>query len=109
VPASGGRRPQVNVHVRLEDLEARARATCLDFDGGLSPASLRMLCCDAAVVPVVLDGAGQSLDVGRMTRVIPDGLRSHRPRPRLRPLRQAAQLVRSAPHPALGPRRRNPV
>ncbi|MGE3664567.1 MAG: HNH endonuclease, partial [Pseudonocardia sp.] len=27
------------------------------------------------VVPVVLNGAGQPLDVGRATRVIPDGLR----------------------------------
>jgi len=34
-----------------------------------------MLCCDAAVVPIVLDGKGQPLDVGRATRVIPDGLR----------------------------------
>lgn len=75
VPACGGRRPQVNVLVRLEDLEDRARAAALDFGGTLSPASLRMLCCDAAVVPIVLGGAAQPLDVGRMTRVIPDGLR----------------------------------
>jgi hypothetical protein len=34
-----------------------------------------MLCCDAAAVPIVLDGKGQPLDVGRATRVIPDGLR----------------------------------
>ncbi len=75
VPASGGRRPQVNVLIRLEDLEQRARGACLEFGGGLSAESLRMLCCDAAVVPIVLDGASQPLDVGRMTRVIPDGLR----------------------------------
>jgi 5-methylcytosine-specific restriction protein A len=75
VPACGGRRPHLNVLVRLEDLENRARSACLDFGGGLSPESLRMLCCDAAVVPVVLGGKGQPLDVGRSTRVIPDGLR----------------------------------
>jgi hypothetical protein len=75
VPACGGRRPHLNVLVRLEDLEHRARAACLDFGGGLSPESLRMLCCDAAVVPIVLDGRGQPLDVGRATRTIPDGLR----------------------------------
>jgi hypothetical protein len=34
-----------------------------------------MLACDAAVVPVVLNGKGQPLDVGRLTRTIPDGLR----------------------------------
>lgn len=71
----GGRRPQLSVLVHLDDLERRARAACLDFGGTLRPESLRMLACDAAVVPVVLDGAGQPLDVGRATRTIPDGLR----------------------------------
>ena len=75
VPACGGRRPHLSVLVRLEDLENRARAACLDFGGTLSPESLRMLCCDAAVIPVVLGGRGQPLDVGRLTRTIPDGLR----------------------------------
>jgi hypothetical protein len=75
VPDCGGRRPHLNVLVRLEDLENRARAACLDFGGSLSPESLRMLCCDAAVVPIVLAGKGQPLDVGRATRTIPDGLR----------------------------------
>ena len=75
VPECGGHRPHVNVLVRLEDLQSRARAACLDFGGVMSPEALRMLCCDAAVVPVVMNGAGQPLDVGRATRTIPDGLR----------------------------------
>ncbi len=75
VPECGGHRPHVNVLIRLEDLENRARAPCLDFGGPVAAASLRMLCCDAAVVPIVLDGQGQPLDVGRATRTIPDGLR----------------------------------
>jgi 5-methylcytosine-specific restriction protein A len=58
LPDCGGHRPHLSVLVRLEDLEHRARAGCLDFGGTLSPQDLRMLCCDAAVVPVVLDGAG---------------------------------------------------
>ena len=74
-PARGGERPHLSVVVRLEDLENRARAGCLELGGDLSPDALRMLCCDARVVPVVLGGAGQPLDVGRATRVIPDGLR----------------------------------
>jgi Domain of unknown function (DUF222)/HNH endonuclease len=75
VPACGGRRPHLTVTVRLEELERRARTAALDFGGVLSPEGLRMLCCDAAVVPVVLGGAGQPLDIGRMTRVVPDGIR----------------------------------
>jgi hypothetical protein len=71
----GGRRPHLNVILRLEDLENRARAAVLDFGGTLSPESLRMLACDAAIVPIVMNGAGQPLDVGRATRTVPDGLR----------------------------------
>jgi Domain of unknown function (DUF222)/HNH endonuclease len=75
VPEAGGHRPHINVLIRLEDLENRARAAALDFGGGISPEGLRMLCCDAAVVPIVMNGKGQPLDVGRATRTIPDGLR----------------------------------
>ena len=75
VPECGGHRPHLNVLIRLEDLENRAQAACLDFGGPVAPESLRMLCCDAAVVPVVVNGKGQPLDVGRATRTIPDGLR----------------------------------
>jgi hypothetical protein len=63
------------VLIRLEDLERRARSAMLDFGGRLSPESLRMLACDAGVVPIVMNGAGQPLDVGRSTPVVPDGLR----------------------------------
>jgi len=75
LPETGGRRPHLNVLIRLEDLEARARSAMLDFGGRMTPEALRMLACDAAVVPIVMNGAGQPLDVGRSTRVIPDGLR----------------------------------
>ncbi|MDN5751598.1 MAG: HNH endonuclease, partial [Pseudonocardia sp.] len=75
LPERGGRRPHLTVLIRLEDLENRARAGMLDLGGTLSPESLRMIACDAAVIPVVLDGKGQPLDVGRLTRVVPDGLR----------------------------------
>ncbi|WP_219414300.1 HNH endonuclease signature motif containing protein [Pseudonocardia nigra] len=75
VPDTGGRRPHLNVLIRLQDLEDRARSAVLDFGGTLTPESLRMLACDAGVIPIVLNGAGQPLDVGRSTRTIPDGLR----------------------------------
>ena len=91
VPECGGRRPHVNVLIRLEDLENRARAACLDFGGPVAPESLRMLCCDAAVVPIVMSGKGQPLDVGRITRTIPDGLR-----------RAVAARDRGCSHPGCG-------
>ncbi len=75
LPHTGGRRPVVSVLIRLDDLQGRVRAATLDFGGPLTPASLRMLACDAGIVPIVLNGAGQPLDVGRLTRTVPDGLR----------------------------------
>ena len=91
LPDAGGHRPHLNVLIRLEDLENRARAGCLDFGGPVAPESLRMLCCDAAVVPIVLNGKGQPLDVGRSTRTIPDGLR-----------RAVAARDRGCAHPGCG-------
>jgi hypothetical protein len=91
LPERSGQRPHINVLVRLEDMENRARAACLDFGGPVSPESLRMLCCDAAVVPIVLNGKGQPLDVGRITRTIPDGLR-----------RAVAARDRGCAHPGCG-------
>jgi hypothetical protein len=75
LPACGGERPHLSVIIRLEDLERRARGAVLDFGARLSPAQVRLLACDARVVPVVMNGAGQPLDVGRATRTVPDGLR----------------------------------
>ncbi|MBC8093655.1 MAG: DUF222 domain-containing protein [Pseudonocardia sp.] len=63
VPQCGGARPHLNVLIRLEDLESRARSAMLDCGGTLTPESLRMLACDAAVVPIVMNGAGQPLDI----------------------------------------------
>jgi 5-methylcytosine-specific restriction protein A len=37
VPQCGGHRPHLNVLVRLDDLENRARAAALDFGGPLTP------------------------------------------------------------------------
>jgi hypothetical protein len=91
IPECGGRRPHVNVLVRLEDLENRARAAALDFGGSVSPESLRMLCCDAIAVPITLNGRGQPLDVGRVTRTVPDGLR-----------RAVAARDRGCAHPGCG-------
>ena len=41
----------------------------------LSAADLRRLACDTRVIPVVMGGAGEVLDVGRATRTIPPAIR----------------------------------
>jgi len=68
LPDTGGERPHLNVTVPLAELESRARAALLDHGGILTPAQLRMLACDACVVPAVLGGVGQPLDLGRARR-----------------------------------------
>ncbi|MCO1656179.1 HNH endonuclease signature motif containing protein [Pseudonocardia humida] len=71
LPDKAGERPHIAVTVRLADLENRARAACLDLGGTPTPAALRALCCDAKVIPNVLDGDSQPLDIGREARTIP--------------------------------------
>jgi hypothetical protein len=47
----------------------------LDTGGRLSPAQVRQLACDAKVIPAVLGGDGQVLDLGRSRRLITGALR----------------------------------
>ncbi|MFC4946179.1 DUF222 domain-containing protein [Pseudonocardia sp. GCM10023141] len=75
VPQRGGHRPHVNVTVALEDLENRARGAVLEFGGALTAKELRMLACDSGIIPTVLGGSSQLLDIGRSTRTIPDAIR----------------------------------
>src|SRR6185369_15014444 len=72
LPDSGGERPQVLVTMTLDQLRAGIDAV-VGIDGGLvreplSGAAARRLACDAEVIPVVLGGAGEVLDVGRARR-----------------------------------------
>ena len=75
LPSASGNRPHLNIHIRWEDLQAQARAAMLDFGGQMTPAAARMACCDACVIPIVMGGAGQPLDVAVMRRTIPDHMR----------------------------------
>jgi uncharacterized membrane protein len=71
LPALNGERPRVVVTIRWEDLMAadgvRAFAT-MGADVKISVEAARRLCCDAGVLPVVLGGKGEVLDVGRASR-----------------------------------------
>ncbi len=45
------------------------------FSGQISPTTVRKLACDADLIPVVLGGEGQVLDIGRARRLFPPTLR----------------------------------
>ena len=74
LPDTGGHRPGVYLTIELDRLRAQLRGRTLDGTP-LAPSVLRRTACDAGIIPAVLGGAGQPLDVGRETRTVPVGLR----------------------------------
>lgn len=75
LPASGGVRPQVVVTVPLATLRSGVGAATLDDGTVVSAAEARRLACDARIIPAVLGGAGEILDVGRARRLFTGALR----------------------------------
>jgi hypothetical protein len=75
----GGDSPSARVLVMLDydRLAADATAAGVLPDGQqLSAGELRRLCCDAEVIPVVLGGPSQVLDVGRAERLVTPEIRA---------------------------------
>jgi hypothetical protein len=88
LPWTGGMRPQVAVTIDyrtlLGDLLDAGTITAEDlarfqshaaFTETVHPQNIRTLACDADILPVVLGGDGQVLDVGRTQRLFPARLR----------------------------------
>lgn len=70
LPRQGGEKPHITVTMRLADLTAT-----LDTGQPIAAEAARRLACDANIIPAVLGGAGQPLDVGRASRTIPPAIR----------------------------------
>lgn len=75
LPVNGGDRPQLVITVPFDVVAGRLQAGSLDTGARLTPAAVRRLACDAKILPAVLDGAGQPLDLGRDRRLITGPLR----------------------------------
>jgi hypothetical protein len=75
LPDNGGDRPQVVITVPFETLRTQLGAAMLDDGHLLSAAVARRLACDAAILPAVLNGKGQVLDVARQQRLFTGSLR----------------------------------
>ncbi|MDG9672548.1 HNH endonuclease signature motif containing protein [Micromonospora sp. DH14] len=75
LPDNGGDRPQLVVTVSLDELVNGVRAGTLETGTRLTPGAVRRLACDAGVLPAVLDGNSQVLDVGRQRRLFTGPLR----------------------------------
>ncbi|WP_157408421.1 HNH endonuclease signature motif containing protein [Actinoplanes sp. N902-109] len=75
LPEHGGEPPQVAVTTGYDHLARRLGIGTLDNGDRVSAAAMRGLACAARVLPVVLGGAGQVLDVGRARRLVTAPLR----------------------------------
>lgn len=103
LPATGGLRPQILVTIDYQTLLAELRQHGTDsrnaastgtgrggtgagfgtaggtasfaFSGPANARSIRKIACDADIIPVLLGGDGQILDVGRASRVFPPHIR----------------------------------
>jgi hypothetical protein len=75
LPDNGGERPQLSVTVSYDAVNKELRRARLDTGESLSAEAARRIACDAQVLPVMLGGAGQVLDVGRSRRVAIGALR----------------------------------
>jgi hypothetical protein len=68
LPTAGGVSAAVVVTMTLETLLGGLKAAQLDTGTMISPGLARKLACEAGVIPVVLGGHSQPLDVGRRRR-----------------------------------------
>ena len=78
VPKAGGCGATIVVRMTLDQLMARldAAGVCtLDTGGRISATEARRLACTAGIIPTVLGGQGQVLDVGRKRRSHTEAMR----------------------------------
>ncbi|RQX02190.1 HNH endonuclease signature motif containing protein [Micromonospora inaquosa] len=75
LPENGGDPTQVVITTGYDELTRQLGSGALDTGLQLTPEAVRRLACDAAILPAVLGGAGQPLDVGRQRRLISGPLR----------------------------------
>jgi hypothetical protein len=69
LPDNGGHRPQMHVTVDFDTLTNQLSTGTLDNGDLLSPATVRRLACDAAIIPAVLGSDSEVLDLGRTRRL----------------------------------------
>ncbi|MGI5525255.1 DUF222 domain-containing protein [Micromonospora sp. CA-259024] len=75
LPEHGGEHAQIVVTTGYDELTRQLSSGALDTGLRLTPETVRRLACDATILPAVLGGAGQVLDVGRQRRLVTGPLR----------------------------------
>jgi hypothetical protein len=75
LPLQAGERAHVMVTVSLEDLKTGVGTAVLGDLGTISAAEARLHACDCGIIPAVLGGKSEPLDLGRFRRLVSPGLR----------------------------------
>ena len=70
LPTSHSAVPRLTLSMSLADLQQRAGFGTTETGEQLSASAVRLLCCDAEVIPAVLGGRSEILDVGRLQRLV---------------------------------------
>ena len=111
IPDAGGVPASVVITMDLEKLLQGLGAGVLDDGGRISATEARRLACEAGIIPAVLGGKGQPLDVGRKKRfhTIAQRIATGDPRRRLhrRGMRLPARALSRPPRHLLGTQRRH--
>lgn len=74
-PTTGGEPPHVVVTIDWDALRTGLGTANLDYGQLISAAAARRIACDCKIIPVVLGGDSEPLDVGRAQRTVPMGIR----------------------------------
>jgi Domain of unknown function (DUF222) len=74
-PTTAGEPPHLSVTIHWDALRTGLGAAVLDYGTHLSASQARRWACDAKIIPVVLGGVSEPLDVGRAMRTVPLSIR----------------------------------
>ncbi len=69
LPRAGGKAASVVITMALDQLRRGVGAAGLDTGGTISPGEARRMACNAGIVPAVLGGRSEVLDLGRTARL----------------------------------------
>ncbi len=74
-PSTAGEPPHLTVTIDWDALRTGVGVAALDYGTHISAAEARRWACDAKIIPVVLGGKSEPLDVGRAMRTVPLAIR----------------------------------
>ncbi|PZS35915.1 MAG: HNH endonuclease [Pseudonocardiales bacterium] len=74
-PTAAGEPPHLTVTIDWDALRTGLGVATLDYGTQISAAEARRWACDAKIIPVVLGGKSEPLDVGRAMRTVPLSIR----------------------------------